>query len=94
MAKKFKNVAETVESYQGVEERIVDIKVTKKEEIRTSKNPKWEARIDLKKIESTGGEKDKLFKPNKVWIGLKNDTEISWTLKKGQNLIKAIETYW
>ena len=92
MSNKFKDVTELVDS-EGVE-RIVNIKVTKKEVIRTSKNPKWEARIDLKKIEATGGEKDRFRKPNKVWITLKNNDEIEWTLKKGQTLTKAIEDNW
>ena len=92
MANKFKNVVENVETKSSHTQRTVDIKVTKKEVIRTTKKPKWEERIDHKKIHSVGMTKGKRRELDRVHIELKGGKEIEWELKKGKPLEDCLMT--
>ncbi len=91
MSKKFKDVIEIYD--EGDKERLIKLEVTKKELIRSSKNPKWESRTSLKSIESYSYEMGKFRKPDSVIVSLRSK-QIEWKLKKGKKLIDAIEDVW
>ena len=94
MANKFKDVIEHVETTNSHTQRTVDIKVTKKEVIRTTKKPKWEDRFDVKKIHALGMTKGKRRELDRVHLELKGGKEIEWELKKGKPLYNCINTFW